>query len=389
MLAVKTARQAWRAKVGEPTGRPTMVLPITAHSAFIKGARYFDVDLRVLPVDPITCTVRPEDVGAALADLGDRACLVVVSTPSYAHGVMDPVAEVAAIAAPMGVPVHVDACIGGWVLPFMAQLGYDLPDFDLRVPGVRSLSVDLHKYAYAPKGSSLLLFSDADYRMSAFFSYSDWPGYPVVNTTMQSTKSAGPMAAAWAVARRIGADGYRDLVRSARQATEAIVSAVAHIDGLRVVGEPAATLIALAADGPNGVDPFVLADTMKARGWFIQAQPGVGDLPRTAHLTVQATTLANVDEFLDALRAAADDARVLPRAVADEQLMAAAEQIDPAALDLPTLSALLTFAGLDPSGTPSLPDEAAGIQALIEALPTGLRDAMLAGYFSAIFQPNR
>ena len=389
MLAVKTARQAWRRRTGEPTGRPTVVLPITAHSAFIKGARYFDVDLRVLPVDPDTFQARPADVAQALLELGDRACLVVVSTPSYAHGVMDPVVEIAAVAEPLGVPVHVDACIGGWVLPFMTQLGYDVPDFDLRVPGVRSLSVDLHKYAYAPKGSSLLLFSDADYRMSAFFAYSDWPGYPVVNTTMQSTKSAGPMAAAWAVARRIGADGYRDLVRSAREATEQIAAAVAGIEGLRVVGEPASTLIALASDGDDGVDPFVLADRMKARGWFIQAQPGVGGMPRTAHLTVQATTLANVSEFLEALTAAAAETRALPPAQADAQLMAAAEQIDPAALDLPTLSALLTFAGLDPSGTPTLPDEAAGIQALIEALPTGLRDAMLAGYFSAIFQPHR
>ena len=128
----------------------------------------------------------------------------MVSAPSYAHGVVDPVAEVAALAAERGVACHADACIGGLVLPFLRRAGREIPDFDLSVPGVRSVSVDLHKYGFAPKGASLLLFGDPDYREGAFFAYSAWPGYPVVNTTLQSTKSAGPMAAAWTVARILG-----------------------------------------------------------------------------------------------------------------------------------------------------------------------------------------
>jgi hypothetical protein len=140
---------------------------------------------------------------------------VVVSAPSYAHGVVDPVAEVAALGLERGVPVHTDACIGGWTLPYLARLGVPVPPFDLSVPGVCSISVDLHKYGYAPKGTSLLLFKDADYRLGTFFTYSSWPGYPVVNTTMQSTKSAGPPAAAWAVLRRIGDAGFERLVGDA------------------------------------------------------------------------------------------------------------------------------------------------------------------------------
>ncbi len=389
MLAVKAAREQWRARHPDSNQTPIVIMPITAHSAFVKGTYYFGLERVMLPVDPESFTVRPEQVLQALDEAGERAALVVLSTPSYAHGVLDPVAAVASEAAARGVPVHVDACIGGWILPFMDDLGFDVPQFDFRVPGVRSISVDLHKYAYAPKGASLLLFSDPDYRLNAFFAYSDWPGYPVVNTTMQSTKSAGPMAAAWAVCRRIGYDGYLALVASAREATERIVAAVDEIDGLRVLGTPATTLVALAADGPDGIDPFVLADTMKARGWFIQAQPGVAGLPRTAHLTVQSTTLGRMDEFLDALRAAAAEASQHARAAADPQLQAAAEALDPDALDLDTVNALLKFAGLDASESPSLPAEAAGIQALIEALPAKLRDRLLAGYFSAIFQPNR
>ncbi|NED78732.1 aspartate aminotransferase family protein, partial [Streptomyces sp. SID11233] len=138
--------------------------------------------------------------------------LVVASAPSYAHGVIDPVAEIAGAAAARGVPCHVDACIGGWYLGHLrrAPEGADLPPFDLSVPGVTSLSVDLHKYAYTPKGASLLLFRDAELRRHGWFAHADWPGYPVVNATLQGTKSAGPLAAAWAVTERIGTEGYTD-----------------------------------------------------------------------------------------------------------------------------------------------------------------------------------
>ncbi|MCB0915906.1 MAG: aspartate aminotransferase family protein [Actinobacteria bacterium] len=389
MLAVKAAREQWRADHPDSPRRPTVIMPITAHSAFVKATELLDVDRVMLPVDPTTFQVRTSDVAAALDEAGSDAALVVLSAPSYAHGVIDPIEDIAPIAAERGVPVHVDACIGGWILPFLSQLGYQVPPFDFRVPGVRSMSVDLHKYAYAPKGTSLLLFSDPEYRLNSYFAYSDWPGYPVVNTTLQSTKSAGPMAAAWAVCRRIGLDGYRELVLATRRATDAIIAAVDEIDGLRVLGQPASTLIALAADGPDGVDPFLLADAMSARGWFIQAQPGVAGLPRTAHLTVQATTLGGIDEFCEALRSAAAEAAQQPWAAADPQLEAAAMALDPSTLDLATVDALLKFAGLDAGESPGLPAEAAGIQALLEALPTQLRDTLLAGYFSAIFQPSR
>ena len=395
MLAVKAAREHWRHRVGPERAsrvKPVMIMPVTAHSAFVKGAYYFDVELHTLPVDPETFKVRVEDVTAALDQHLDRVALVVVSAPSYAHGVVDPVAEVAALGLERGVPVHTDACIGGWTLPYLARLGVAVTPFDLSVPGVCSISVDLHKYGYAPKGTSLLLFKDADYRLGTFFTYSSWPGYPVVNTTMQSTKSAGPPAAAWAVLRRIGDAGFERLVGEAWQATGAIVTAVEEIPGLRVLGTPEATLVAIAADGgPNegGTDPFVLADRMTARGWFIQAQPGVFGMPRNAHLTVQATTLANLQELLDALRAAAAEAAQLPWAEPDPGLIEIAGSLDPATLDLPAVTELLAFAGLDSADGPALPAESAGIQALLEALPTDLRNRLLAGFFSDIFTANR
>jgi glutamate/tyrosine decarboxylase-like PLP-dependent enzyme len=388
LVAVLAARENWRARGG--IGEPTLVMAVTAHAAFAKAAHLFGLRLHIVPVDPVTMRVRVEDVESALDEIGSAAAMVVVSAPSYAHGVVDPVREVAAVAAARGIPCHSDACIGGVVLPYLRRAGRDVPEFDLSVPGVRSLSVDLHKYGYAPKGVSLLLFSDAEYRQGAFFTYSQWPGYPVVNTTLQSTKSAGPMAAAWTVARILGDEGYAAAARDAVAATDRIVAAVDGIDGLRVLGFPDATLVALAAEGDAGsVDPLRLADRMRARGWFIQPQPASGDLPRNVHLTIQPSSLGTVAEFVEALERAADECRGLPPAAADPGLLAAAAELDVATLDLTTVAALLEFAGLARGGRPGLPEESADVQALLEALPGDVRDKLLAGFFSLLFTANR
>ncbi len=390
ILAVLTAREDWRRRGGQ--GRPAVIMPVTAHAAFAKACHLLDMDLTILPVDPVTMRVRPETVEAALDEAGGAAALVVVSSPSYAHGVVDPVREVAALAAARGVACHSDACIGGLVLPYLRRTGREIPDFDLSVPGVRSVSVDLHKYGYATKGTSLLLYSDTEYRLGSYFTYSTWPGYPVVNTTLQSTKSAGPMAAAWTVSQVLGDAGYARAADRAIRATDRIIEAVAAIPGLRVVGSPDSTLVALAAEGDEasgGVDPFTLADRMRRRGWFIQPQPGVEGLPRNVHLTVQPSSAETVDQFVADLVAAADECRSLPWATADPELAAAAASLDPQTLDEATVAGLLEFAGLAPGGAPGLPEDSAGIQALLETLPAPLRDRLLAGFFSLIFRGSR
>lgn len=390
VLAVLAAREAWRRAGG--AGQPVVLMPVTGHAAFAKGAHLLGMRLRTLPVDPVSMRVRVADVRTALAEEGDAVALVVVSAPSYAHGVVDPVGEVASLAAARGVPCHVDACIGGLVLPYLRRIGRDLPAFDLSVPGVRSLSADLHKYGYSPKGASLLLFSDADYREGAFFAYSAWPGYPVVNTTLQSTKSAGPMAAAWTVAHVLGDEGMLAANRRAIDATDRIVAAVHAIPGLRVVGPPDSTLVAIAADGDErsgGVDPFGLADRMRARHWFIQPQPACGDLPRTVHLTVQPASLATVDEFIADLAEATAACAGQPWATVDAGLMAALADLDVASLDADTIARLLSLAGLVGDGPPGLPAESASVQALIEATPPDVRDRLLVGFFSLLFTADR
>jgi glutamate/tyrosine decarboxylase-like PLP-dependent enzyme len=284
------------------------------------------------------------------------------------------------------VACHVDACIGGWVLPFLD----DVPEpFDLSVPGVTSLSVDLHKYGYAPKGVSVLLTATPEHRHGHWFSTAGWPGYPVVNPTLAGTRPAGPMAAAWAVHRLLGTEGYRALARQAHEATTQLVEGIAAIPGVRVVGRPVATLVALAQDGPDGVDVLNLADEMTARGWLLQpqppfAQPG-GHLPATVHLTVTGATAARVPALLADLGDAAVAAAALPRPVPDPDLVAAAATIDPATLTVAEVEGLLDLAGV---GGGKLPERMAPVHALVAALPRPVAERLLAGVLGRIYRPS-
>ena len=206
ILAVKAARDA------HPTIRePRLVVPATAHAAFAKAAHYLRVGLDVVPVRDLRADPR-----AMAAAITPDTVLVAASAPSYAHGVVDPVGEVAAIAAERGVRCHVDACFGGWILPYLRRLGADLPAFDLSLPGVTSISVDLHKYAYAPKGVSVLLHRTEALRLPQYFAYAVWPGYTMVNPVISSTRSGCPIAAAVLTLRSIGDAGYRDFAYCTR-----------------------------------------------------------------------------------------------------------------------------------------------------------------------------
>ncbi len=221
----------------------------TAHAAFHKAAHYLGLETVVVPVDSVTFRA---DADAMAAALTDRTALVVASTPSYAHGVIDPVPEIAAAAARRGVLCPVDACIGGWLLPHLRRAGREVPPFDLSVPGVTSLSVDLRKYGYADKGASVVLYRDAELRRYQYFAHAGWPGYPVVNPTVQGTKSGGLLAQAWAVLQYVGEDGYTALAARVAEASDRLLAGLRGIDGLRVLGEPAAGLVAFTAGAPPG-----------------------------------------------------------------------------------------------------------------------------------------
>ncbi|MEV7095139.1 aminotransferase class V-fold PLP-dependent enzyme [Amycolatopsis sp. NPDC051045] len=376
LLAVLAARDA-RPSVAAPS----IVLPTTVHAAFHKAAHLFGLRRIDVPVDPVTFRADPAAMAAAI---DDSTVLVVASAPSYAHGVLDPVPEIAAAASARGVRMHVDACIGGWVLPYFARLGADVGPFDFRVPGVTSISVDLHKYAYCPKGTSVLLHASAELRRTHYFASAAWPGYTMLNTTIQSTRSGGPLAAAWAVVHHLGEEGYLRLAASAREAVSRIRAGIADIDGLRVLGDPVSTLIAITGDD-DGFDLFTVADEMKVRGWYVQPQFAFAASPVNLHLTVTAANRGSEKEFLADLAASVDAARAAGPVTVDPAVAEFVAALDPATLTSEQFAGLLAAAGL--GGAAGLPERMAPINALLATAPAPLRERLLLEFLGALYTP--
>ncbi|MEU5883318.1 aspartate aminotransferase family protein [Spirillospora sp. NPDC047279] len=377
MLAVKAARDA------RPVdGTPQLVAPVTAHPAFAKAASYLGMELTSVPVDPGTFRADPAQVAAALTP---RTVLVVASAPSYAHGVLDPVADIAALAAGAGVPCHVDACVGGWVLPWLRENGREVAPFDLSVPGVTSISCDLHKYGYAPKGASVVLFADEAMRRRAYFAAASWPGYPVINTTVQSSRSAGPLGAAWTTLQALGAEGYRELAEGAMTAAERLVAGVAEIPGLRVLGEPDAPLVAIASDDP-ALNVFTIADEARSRGWFFQVQLSSGASPANLHMTLTGVSGLRVEPLLAALTEATAAARESGPPDVPAELAEALSALDLDALTDADFAGLLASVGVDLGGDGD--PEMAVVNAILDALPAPTREALLIRFLSALYSPH-
>ncbi|MEU8321573.1 aspartate aminotransferase family protein [Nonomuraea sp. NPDC048881] len=372
MLAVKAARDA--------AGRPgaNLVLPVTAHPAFHKAAHYLGLRVKAVPVDLETYKVRVADVAAAI---DEDTVLVVVSAPSYPQGVIDPVAEVAAVAAEAGVACHVDACVGGWLLPWLREAGADVPPFDLSVPGVTSLSCDLHKFGYAPKGASVVLFADPATRRKAYFASAAWPGYTIINATVQSSRSAGPLGGAWATLQALGREGYVELGRATLKAAARLREGIAAIPGLRVLGAPESSLVAFAGDD---LDVFVLADAARERGWFLQPQLSYAGIPANLHVTVTGVTLNGVEAMLGVIADAAEAARLRGPAVVPDGLVELIADLDLDALDDATFAELAASVGVDlrpGAGQPGM----ATVNAVLDALPAETREALLLRFLSVIY----
>jgi sphinganine-1-phosphate aldolase len=377
LLAVKTARDAWVAAGG--TGTPRLVLPVTAHAAFQKAAHYFGLALDLVPVSPEGVVA----VGDIEERLGADVALVVVSAPSYPTATLDPVEAVAALASARGIPVHVDACIGGLVLPFWAGL----PAWDFAVPGVTSVSADLHKYGYAPKGVSVLLQRGRDRQRLQYFATTRWPGYPVVNPTILGSKSAGPLAAAWAITRALGLPGFQRLADSTKRSTDALLAAVAGIEGLRVLGDPVGPLFAVAADpavpADRQVDPHHWADAARGLGFILQLQPAAAGIPPTTHLTVTPVTESVLPDLLAVLVGAADAVRGTPHVDVTPLLGQLPPLTGP--LDSDTAAAILGSFGIGAGG--ALPDALAPLLAIIEATPAPLAERLLTELLARLVEP--
>lgn len=386
LLAMKSARD-WakkhRPELYADGARPEILAPITAHAAFHKAAAYLELEMRTFDVDPTSCRAGVE---AARAAITDRTLVLVGSAPSYAYGVIDDITGLAALAAEKGLWMHVDACMGGVLLPLMEANGEAVTPFDFRVPGVWSLSMDLHKYGYCPKGASIVLYKDKGLRKHQIYACSEWAGYTIVNATVQSTKSGGPLAGAWATMQVMGKDGYLQLTRVLRAAVRRVVEGIEAIEGLRVIGRPDMTLVAFGTT-PGAPHVFHLPDLMKKRGWYVQPTLGTRQhhadaLPEHVHLSVTAANVPHIERFLVDLRECLEEARSLPTDTTAEEVAFMASHIDASALDDAAFAKLLSLAGMSGAG---VPESSAGINLILQALDPALRKAILVHFLNDLF----
>jgi sphinganine-1-phosphate aldolase len=263
ILAIKTYRDRARREKRLPEGvQANIVLPLSAHPAFLKACHVLDVEPRVIG---LTEDLRV-DVDAAAAGIDAGTVAIVGSAPNYPYGVIDPIPELAALAQQHDVGCHVDACLGGFLLPWVERLGRDVPPWDLRVPGVTSISADLHKFGFTAKGASVIVYRDAALRRHQFQVETGWPGGIWLSPTMAGTRPGGAIAGAWATLRAFGVDGYLDLHRELLATSDALRAGLEAIDGLTVLGDPAAGVFAFGSTTPD-VDVYAVADALEVRGW--------------------------------------------------------------------------------------------------------------------------
>ncbi len=304
--------------------------------------------------------------------------LLVASAPNWSQGVIDPIPEIAEIAREKGLLFHVDACVGGFYLSFLRRMGYSVPDFDFAVPGVTSISADLHKYGYAAKGASTVLYRNKELRRYQLFACAETTAYTLVNTTVLSSKSGGPMAGAWAVLNYLGEEGFIHIVRTVHEATQRLIRGINEIPELRVLGEPAMCLFSFTSDQ---IHLFQLADAMARRGWYIQAQPSTPFTPRSLHISVHYGNAHQVDALLADLREAVEEVKRTPP-IDTENVRAmvawALQSPDPQE----AFRQLMGTVGIE--GT-ELPEELALINEILDLLPDPLADALLIDYFNNLY----
>jgi sphinganine-1-phosphate aldolase len=375
ILAVKAARDGYRENRPD-ISTPEMILPATAHAAFHKAAHYLGVKAVTVSVDPETFRA---DVGKVREAITDSTIMIVGSAPSYAHGVVDPISDLAALAQEHGLWMHTDACMGGFLLPYFRRLGEPVPDFDFGVPGVNSISVDLHKYAYTPKGASLVLYRNKDLRRHQIFACSGWIGYTIVNNAVQSSKSGGPMAAAWAVLNFVGDEGYLDIARKKLAAVKKIADGIDRIDGLRLLTRPDMCLISFTSDEVN---VFHVIDEMNQRGWYIQPSLSFDNSPAHIHLSVSASNVGWEDDLLENLAECVQIARHLPDGELTGLIKASLEGVDLAAVSDKDIMGMMAAAGVSDG---VLPSRMADINGVLNLLPAPVREKVLTAFVNDMF----
>jgi sphinganine-1-phosphate aldolase len=374
ILAVKSARDYARKTRPEITS-PKMLLPETAHACFHKAAHYLGVEIIPVDVDPVTLRANVDD---ARSKMNKDVILVVGSAPGYAHGVVDPIEELAALAKEHGTLMHVDACVGGCVLPFLRDIGVKVPAFDFQVDGVTSISVDLHKYGFAPKGISVLLQRRRELRNAQYFACANWTGYAIVNSSILGSKSVAATAAALAIIKHLGRDGFRARAKKMWEATQHILEVIEKTPGIRVVAQPNANVFALTTE--TG-DVFELADRLTECGWYVQPTYSYGKSPAHIHLTIDPGNADRAADFARDLEKCAIDLppRMSPPPEVVMMLSALVGGDGGEGIDAGEIMAQLGITN------GQLPGRAGMIHRILEAAPPPVRQALLSMFMGELF----
>ena len=305
LLPVMTYRDRAASKGLFRSKKPEMIAPRSIHVAWEKAARYFGVKMVHAPLRKDMRV----DVEAVKKLINRNTVLIVGSAPSYPHGVIDPIAELGKVAQEHNLPFHVDSCLGGFLLPFVERLGYEIPAFDFRVPGVTSISADIHKYGYSAKGASVLLYRKMDYLKHQFFVHESWPGGVFISPALLGTRPGGAIAAAWASLKAIGMEGYLELARKVMETTEALQEGIRSVPELEVLSDPEMSVFAYRSTAKKA-NIFAIGDQMEERGWQVDRLQH----PEALHAMVTPLHERIVEEFI------ADLKRSVERVIADPSL---------------------------------------------------------------------
>eukprot|EP00026_Physarum_polycephalum_P006604 Phypoly_transcript_06653.p1 GENE.Phypoly_transcript_06653~~Phypoly_transcript_06653.p1 ORF type:complete len:531 (+),score=55.01 Phypoly_transcript_06653:139-1731(+) len=301
LLAVKTYRD--RALELYGITEPEMILCVTAHAVFEKAAKYFGV--KTVRVGFIKDTYEM-DVQEVERSITKNTVLIVASAPQFPHGIVDPVVDLGVVALRHNIPLHVDACIGGFMLPWVRKLGYPVPDFDFAVPGVTSITADVHKYGYSVKGASVILYKNDSYRKYQFFAYAGWNGGLYISATMQGTRGGGAMAAAWTAMISLGEKGYTEYARGIMETAEYIKSSVVKISDLFILGNPVMTILSFSS---RTLNIFSICDVMEEQfHWNLERQ----QYPDCVHLTLTPAHSNTREQFIADLTQSAEIVRTNP-----------------------------------------------------------------------------
>ncbi|XP_046368816.2 sphingosine-1-phosphate lyase-like [Haliotis rufescens] len=299
LMAVKTYRD--RAQKLFPTIKnPEIIAPTTIHPVMDKAAAYFGLKVIHVPVD----SDLRADVEAMEKAITPNTILLAASAPQFCHGIVDPIEELSNVAVKRSLPLHIDACFGGFMLPWVEKLGYPIPKWDFRCPGVTSISADVHKYGFTVKGASVIAYRNSDLRKYQIFTYAEWPGGLYGSPSLAGTRPGGNIAAAWASMKGLGVEGYLEKAKVLMDLTEKMKEGVRKTDGICIMGDPVMTCFAVGS-ADDQVDILAVADAMETRGWKIERT----QKPNSFHCSILPHHQYSADAFTTDLESSVKECR--------------------------------------------------------------------------------